>query len=129
MQTESKLQTDVRKSAPETFAKTPTVAPRVDVFENADEVLVVADVPGVQKESLVVRLENETLHLEAKGAPAKVEGALYREFQPVSYERAFRVPLGIDTGRIEAELKNGVVTVHLPKSERLKPKQIKVKVS
>jgi len=123
------LQNTPRTTRPEAFERTPTVAARVDVFENANEVLVLADLPGIDKDSLVVRLENETLYVEGKTATKGGEGAFYREFRPTSYERAFRVPLGIDTAAISAELKNGVVTVHLPKSEQRKPKQIKVKVS
>lgn len=129
MLNDTKLQNSSRAQRPEAFDRIPTVAARVDVFENANEVLVLADVPGIDKDSLVVRLENETLYVEGKTSTQAAEGAFYREFRPTAYERAFRVPLGIDTAAISAELKNGVVTVHLPKSEQRKPKQIKVKVS
>ncbi|MFO0677577.1 MAG: Hsp20/alpha crystallin family protein [Polyangiaceae bacterium] len=118
---------EIQKTPAEALANVPVVAPRVDVFENADEVLVLADVPGIDKESLVVRLENETLHVEAKARVEKTSGALYREFREVSYERSFRVPLGIDTAAIDAELSHGVVRIRLPKTEQRKPKQIKVK--
>jgi HSP20 family molecular chaperone IbpA len=102
-------------------------APDVDVFENADEVLVVADIPGVSGDVVDVRVENDTLTLAAKH-PTPVDGApaLAREYEEVDYARSFRIPAGIDTANVRAEAKNGTLRVHLPKASAAKPKKIAV---
>ena len=91
------------------------ITPPVDVYENADELLLVADVPGVTPDGLTLKVERETLTLEA------TRGDSYL------YERSFRLPHGIDTNAIEATLKNGVARIRLPKSEKLKPRTIPVR--
>ncbi len=103
------------------------LAPEVDVFENADEVLVVADVPGVGGEAIDVRVENDTLTIEAKHrAPVEASPALAREYEEVDYGRSFRIPAGIDTASVHAEVKNGTLRVHLPKATAAKPRKIAV---
>jgi HSP20 family molecular chaperone IbpA len=104
-------------------------APDVDVFENADEVLVVADIPGVPGEAVDIRVENDTLTIEARqGAPGEAP-ALAREYEPVDYARAFRIPAGIDGTGVRAEAKGGTVVVHLPKAAASKPRKIAVQTS
>jgi HSP20 family molecular chaperone IbpA len=107
------------------------VAPLVDVFENADEVVVVADVPGVAVEQVDLRVENGTLTIQAKQPNREDRGvpALAREYDEVDRARSFRIPDGIDTTRISAEAKNGTLTVHLPKVAAVKPRRIEVKAS
>ena len=106
------------------------VAPDVDVFENADEILVVADLPGATGQAVEIRVENDTLTLSAKNA-ARFEGgpAVAREYEEVDYVRSFRIPAGIDTAAVRAEGKNGSVTVHLPKAAASKPRKIPVQGS
>jgi HSP20 family molecular chaperone IbpA len=105
------------------------VAPPVDVFENADELLLVADLPGVSSNGLDLRFENDTLTLEAKRpAPAKDESpALLREYEEVDFATTFRIPAGIDTAAISAETKNGALIVHLPKSPSARARKITVR--
>jgi HSP20 family molecular chaperone IbpA len=103
------------------------VAPPVDVFENADEILLVADIPGVPSGEVDVRLENGTLTLKAERARGDAQTALAREYEEVSYARAFRIPAGIDTANIEAEARHGTVVVRLPKAANAKPRKIEVK--
>jgi HSP20 family molecular chaperone IbpA len=106
------------------------VAPDVDVFENADEVLVVADVPGVRAEAVDIRVENDTLTIEARQDRSQGEApALGREFEPLDYARAFRIPAGIDGANVRAEAKGGTVVVHLPKAAAAKPRKISVQTS
>jgi len=103
--------------------------PNVDIYENEDEILLHADMPGVVKENISVDIDNGTLtisgvrKLEIKGA------ATYEEFSDVEYVRSFSVPQTIDVERVEAELKNGVLNLHLPKSEAAKPRQIEIKTA
>jgi HSP20 family molecular chaperone IbpA len=106
------------------------VAPDVDVYENAEELLVVGDLPGASTETVEVRVENDTLTLAAKHAYAADGGpALAREYEEVDYERSFRIPAGIDTGAVRAEAKNGAVLVHLPKAAAAKPRKIAVRAT
>jgi len=106
------------------------IAPDVDVYENADELLVVGDVPGASSENVEIRVENDTLTLEAKHASPVEEGpALAREYEEVDYARTFRIPAGIDTAAVRAEAKNGAVVVHLPKATAAKPRKIPVQAS
>jgi HSP20 family protein len=100
------------------------VAPRVDVYENEEELLLVADVPGARHESIEVRLDPPRLTIEAQQTRAsyETEGTVLRRF-----ERAFRVPDGLDPERIDATLDHGVLRIHLKKSERIKPKKIAVR--
>jgi HSP20 family molecular chaperone IbpA len=103
-----------------------SVSPPVDVFENGDEVLLVADVPGVPAAGVDVRIENGTLTLEAR-RPSEPRGpALAREYDEVDFARTFRIPAGIDTANITAESKNGTVVVRLPKVAAVKPRKITV---
>jgi HSP20 family protein len=108
-----------------------SVAPLVDVFENADEVLVVADVPGVAVDAVELRVENGVLTLEAKhpGRDSRGTPALAREYEELDRARSFRIPDGIDTARISAQAKNGTLVVHLPKVAAVKPRKIDVRAS
>jgi HSP20 family protein len=104
-----------------------SVAPAVDVFENGDEVLVVADVPGVPGEAIDVRIENDTLTLDAKRHSAHGSPALSREYDELTFSRAFRIPAGIDAVNINAEAKNGTLVVRLPKAAAAKPRKVTVR--
>jgi HSP20 family molecular chaperone IbpA len=105
------------------------VAPDVDVFENADEVLVVADIPGVPRDAVDVHVENDTLTIEAKQGQEGEAPALAREYEPVDYVRAFRIPAGIDGAGVRAEAKGGTIVVHLPKAAAARPRKIAVQTS
>lgn len=102
--------------------------PRVDILETADELLLYADLPRVRPHDLDVRFENGELVVHGKCA-AREESANYllTEFGVGDFYRVFSISESIDASRIDAKLKNGVLTVHLPKAERAKPKRITVK--
>lgn len=103
--------------------------PAVDIYENEDEILVHADMPGVVKENISVDIDNGTLSISGV-RQLKTEGpATYEEFSDVEYVRSFSVPQTIDVEKVEAELKNGVLRLHLPKSEAAKPRQIEIKTA
>jgi HSP20 family molecular chaperone IbpA len=102
-----------------------SVTPHVDIYENQDEILVVADFPGVAKDSVSVRLERAELLIEGiQDAPADQPG-----MRPLAFSRTFRVPNTVDPDGISAELSGGVLQVHLAKSEAAKPKRIEVRAS
>lgn len=103
--------------------------PAVDIYENENEILLYADMPGVVREDISVGIDNGTLSLsgirklESKGARN------WQEFDEVEYVRSFSIPQTIAVERVEAELKEGVLKLHLPKSESAKPKQIEINVA
>jgi HSP20 family protein len=105
----------------------PAVAPRVDVFENKDELLLVADMPGVSEHNLDIHLEKEQLTISGRCDDETAATVMQREWRGADFRRSFVIPSGIDSGKVSAELKDGVLWLHLPKSERLKPRRIEVK--
>jgi len=109
-------------------ARTVTVTPRVDILELEDEVLVLADLPGVKPDEVDVRFEKGglTIHGRRQFGHAGREASL-REYEAANYFRAFELAETIAADRIEAELKDGVLTVHLPKVEAVKPRKITVR--
>jgi HSP20 family molecular chaperone IbpA len=93
--------------------------PRVDVYENADELLLLADMPGASAESVNIRYEDELLTLQAQRTAA--DGPNLR------FQRAFQVPDSVDPEQISAELKQGVLHVHLRKTAKAKPRSIEIR--
>lgn len=104
-----------------------TVTPACDIYENKEEVLLVADLPGVAPEALKINLDNDELTLEARRDLPKDGALLSAEYRGCDYRRSFVLPSGIDGSKIAAELKNGILHLHLPKSEDVKPRQIAVR--
>lgn len=97
------------------------VRPAVDVYENADELLMRADMPGATAESVKIRIENSLLTLQAERAVNDGADTAFR------YYRAFQVPDSVDPEGISAELKQGVLHVQLKKHERAKPRMIQIR--
>jgi HSP20 family molecular chaperone IbpA len=117
------------KSAPQALAQSESrkaATPACDIFENSEEVLLVADLPGVKTEELSIDLDKEVLTLSAPRTVASQGIYLGYECGDCDYQRRFVVPSGIETGKIRAELKNGVLSLHLPKAQGAKPRQITV---
>ncbi len=94
--------------------------PAVDIYETADELVVLANLPGVAEDALQIEVDRNLLTLEAETGGAEGEAK-------TSYHRQFRISERIDAGAGEAALKDGVLTLRLPKSEQAKPKKIAVK--
>jgi HSP20 family protein len=117
------------ESMPERSREIPAVVPLVDIFENDEEILLRTDMPGVEKKDITINIDNGKLSLggirkfESKGS------AQWEEFGNVEYLRTFSVPQTIDVSKIIAELKDGVLSLHLPKSETAKPRQIEIKTA
>lgn len=104
-------------------------SPLVDIYETEDGLTVLADLPGVDKDGLRVNVENGILTIEGKVKPRDDRNYLLREFEPVNFFRQFELPDMIHQEKIGAELKNGVLSLNLPKAEAAKPRQIQVKIS
>lgn len=102
--------------------------PPVDIYENEREYLLHADLPGVKSEQLQIRLDNGELTLEATWSVDEVKDAspVVREYVPTDYRRTFILPDSVDANAVTAELKNGLLTIHLPKSEASRPRTIQI---
>ncbi|MDB6056119.1 MAG: heat shock protein Hsp 20 family [Verrucomicrobiales bacterium] len=108
-------------------AKIRYAAPVVNIYENKEGYLLEAEMPGVSKESLEVTLEGTQLTLVGHKSVAALPGSsLYRESQQVDYKRSFELDPSINAEAIKAKVENGVLSVHLPKTEKLKPRKIEI---
>ena len=106
--------------------------PAVDIFEKGDDLVIRAEVPGVEKSDIEVRVEDNTLVLKGERNQEKgfEENNAYRlERSYGSFVRSFRLPKTVDASRIAAEYRAGVLEVTLPKAEDAKPKKIDIKVA
>ncbi len=102
--------------------------PATDIYQTDDELVLVADMPGVPPDGLDVRVEGGVLTLRGRPPQAEKPGeVLLEEFATGEYYRSFQLPGDYDTDKIEASVRQGVLTVRLPKSERLKPRKIEIK--
>jgi HSP20 family protein len=102
--------------------------PRVDIVETDKELVVYADLPGVRPEDVDLRYERGELLLHGKVRPRSYGRlVLANEYDVGDFYRAFTIHENLDPSKIEAECKNGVLTVHLPKMEAARPRQIAVK--
>lgn len=107
----------------------PALLPPVDILESESGITVKADLPGVSKESLTLRVDGETLTIEGQvslGEAASLE-AVYAEIRNAQYKRSFVLSRDLDTSRIDAAMKNGVLTLTVPKLEQAKPRRIPVR--
>jgi HSP20 family molecular chaperone IbpA len=102
--------------------------PRVDIYETENELLLYADLPGVRAEDVELRYERGELTLLGKVHACQRPGQYHQwEYEEGDFFRVFQVHESIDGSRIEAECKNGVLTIHLPKAEAARPRQVKVR--
>ncbi len=105
-----------------------TYRPNVDIFDTADEVLVVADLPGATQETIDVATEAGVLTIHAQIAPRyELETrVILQEYGVGSFHRRFEVDNTIDTQNISADYRHGVLTVHLPKAQQARRRRIQV---
>jgi HSP20 family molecular chaperone IbpA len=107
-----------------------TYTPRIDIWENDDELVLYADLPGVKSEDLDIRFENRELTLFGKVCPRHDDiNFVYGEYGIGDFYRTFAIGESIDGDKISAELRDGVLTLHLPKTDAVKPRRIEVKGS
>lgn len=101
--------------------------PAVDIFESDETITLVADMPGVDKQGLDISLEKGVLTLNGEVSHQSHGKSLLREFSAANYYRQFRISEFIDADKAKADLKNGVLTLEIPKAESAKPKKITIK--
>ena len=116
MQTHAQTETQPAARKAERPEQRPTLTPAVDIFENKDELLLVADLPGVSPGDLAVNFDKGELSI--RGARGSFD-----------YQRSFVLPKGIDAEHIAARLDAGVLEIRLPKPAAQRPRQIPVKLA
>lgn len=111
-------------------ARMAPIAPAIDVFEDEDGIVLRADLPGVSKESLEVRVEGETLTIAGQVSlgEAKTLGSVYAEVRVADYRRELVLSRDLDSSRIDAAIKDGVLQVRVPKLEQARPRRVPVRV-
>jgi len=104
--------------------------PRFDIVETEGELTLYGDLPGVTQENLDVRFENGELTIQGRVEP-RCAGRefVYGEYGIGDFYRSFTISEAIDSEKISAELRSGVLTLHLPKAEAVRPRRISVKTS
>ena len=106
------------------------LAPAVDIYENAQGITVQADMPGVSKDGLSIQADRNSLVIEGNAVidvPAAME-AIHAEVQATRYRRSFALSGELDAERIEATLKDGVLTLRIPKRAEFRPRKVEVRV-
>ncbi len=109
-----------------TLSRENYVKPAVDIFETEEELVLTADIPGVSKEHLDIGIDKGILTLRGHAESSLKGDVIYRDFQLTNYYRQFELPDAIDAEKTRAEVKNGVLTLHLAKQEAAKPRRIEI---
>lgn len=123
---------DITKTENKAIEKTRelrTATPSVDIYENENEILLFADMPGVHKDDITVNIENGKLAISGVRRLDHQGVSNWEEFVDVEYVRSFSIPQTINVEDVEANLKDGVLSLHLPKSEAAKPRLIEIKAA
>lgn len=115
------------EKTPERIKQRRSITPPVDIYENEKEILLVADIPGVMTDLLNINLDGRELTIEGCRSERTGGTTLAEGYETCDYIRTFKVPNTIDFEKIDAELKHGVLTVHLPKHASVQPRRITVK--
>lgn len=103
--------------------------PNADIYETPNELKVVLEMPGIEKNNVEINLEDGVLHIEGRLDLSKYGGLqpLYTEYNVGHYSRNFQLSSSINQSKIVAEMNNGVLSLTLPKVEEAKPRTIRVK--
>lgn len=114
----------------EKTSNTPTIIPAVDIYSKDEVLTVVADMPGIDGQSLKIDFKEGILTIEgqANDTGYKQYRSLLCEYQIANYYRSFSVSEEIDIEKIEASVKNGVVTIRMPRSPKPKARKIPIKI-
>jgi HSP20 family protein len=119
-----------RVKLPETTASSAWYyQPRIDVIEDADEILVIADLPGATRDKVDVNFEDGRLRIRSHVEPRQATEMTYlvQEYGVGDFERELLVGDVVEAERLTATMQNGVLTIHLPKSEKSKPRRIPIR--
>jgi len=126
---ETTVPATTEKNVPDTREETRTLTPPVDIFETENGLVVVADLPGVEKDQIDVNVEKNVLTLKATPKHRLSEAVARQEYQLLPFFRQFQLSDAVDQSKISAEMKYGVLTIHLPKVAEQQPRKIDVTVA
>lgn len=128
---ELKKKKEVQKGTGETMRPGPVFIPAVDIFENTNEIVVLADMPGVDNKNVDIDLKDNQLTIVGRidRIEGEKEASLYSEFNWGDYFRSFNLSEVIDQTKISAKMDQGVLRLTLPKVEKMKPRKISVTAS
>ena len=110
----------------QTRSRTGYQTPPVDIFEDDNGLVVIADLPGVNRDDLNVSVNRGVLTIEARAKHLASTEPTYREYELTGFFREFRLPQAMDTSQVSAELASGVLTIRIPRSEQAKPHVVEV---
>jgi HSP20 family molecular chaperone IbpA len=104
--------------------------PAVDIFEDSTGITLQADMPGVSKDRLDIQIDSDTLSIEGKADIPMLPSmeAIYADVRSTHYQRSFSLSRELDGEKVEASLKEGVLTLRIPKREKYQPRKIEVSV-
>ena len=103
------------------------VSPEVNIFENNHGYVLEAEMPGVNKDGLEITLEGNEITIVGHRQTEAISGeALLRERQELDYRRMFELDPAIDSSKISARMEQGILTLHLPKADKVRPRKIQV---
>jgi HSP20 family molecular chaperone IbpA len=126
---ETTIPQKTEQKAPDTREESRTLIPAVDIFETDEGLAVVADLPGVDKEHVDVGVDKNVLTIKGTSKSTLPGEPLRREYELLNYFRQFQLSDAVDQEKIRAEMKFGVLTVHLPRIQAKQPKKISVSVA
>ncbi len=106
-----------------------TLVPPCDIYETPEGLTVVVDLPGVEKDAVEVRVEEDVLSIKGAVKAAMPDRPTYSEYRLANFFRQFQLTEHVDQAKIRAEMKHGVLTLHLPRAEKAKPKTVKINVA
>ena len=124
--TTATLQEERSVRPPPVNQERPSVSPKVNIIESKDGYVLEAEMPGVSKDGLDISMEDNELTIMGKAQPEPSANLLYRESSPSDYRRVFELDPSIETGKISAQIEQGILTLTLPKAEKIKPRRIAV---
>lgn len=116
-------------TAEETRNREQHIMPPVDIYETPDDLVVMADLPGVTKDDLEVRVDNNLLTIRGRPHHIAPGTPVYQEYELMPFFRQFELSEKINTEKITAEMRHGVLLLHLPKAPEAKPRKIEVAVA
>jgi HSP20 family molecular chaperone IbpA len=128
---EKELQKTESVTAAEKIRNVKTFVPRVDIYETKESIFLIADMPGVDEKTVEIELEKNILTITGWTQDGKMKdhSLLFSEYEPGDYERSFTLSDEIDREKINATVKQGVLSLELPKTEKIKPKKIAIKAA
>ena len=129
--TEAQVQSQDQGQLQQKLEPASVLAPPADIFEDADGINIVLDMPGVTRDRLTVKADRNELVIEGQAAIEMPDGmeAAYAEIRSSHYRRSFVLTNELDTGSVQASMKDGVLSVRIPKRAELKPRQIEVQAA